>query len=232
MAWTGGHSKFCKQYCACLQTKQEDVSAENKIAELKNMELLELNDQGLKFPEKYLDSSDEPKERDKGFSLSEREHIAMKLKEFENRGKFDEDEEDDKSVPPESVSDSTFLQFQNRTNRAPDQVLRYMHGNVGCFPPMQEPLWFSASGKPELNDIPVCHSCGAKRVAEFQILPQILYALKVPADSNFDFGTVVIFSCSQSCDRMNQQQSEKSEKSCQYMEEFCWVQHQPLLQKN
>ncbi len=41
-----------------------------------------------------------------------------------------------------------------------------------------EVLWVSDEALPSAEDIPSC-SCGAKRVFEFQILPQLLNHLKV-----------------------------------------------------
>lgn len=73
-----------------------------------------------------------------------------------------------------------------------------------AFPPSHppqpdiEPLWLNASE--QLAEVPPC-SCGAKRRCEFQILPQILYALKIEdfGDTALDFGTLVGYTCSQSC---------------------------------
>lgn len=51
------------------------------------------------------------------------------------------------------------------------------------------------------TEIPPCQYCQSPRTFEFQILPQILYELK---EQHVDFGTLQVFTCSNSCvsDRM------------------------------
>lgn len=65
-------------------------------------------------------------------------------------------------------------------------------------------------------DIPSC-KCGHPRKFEFQIMPQLLNFLNLdPQISDLDWGTVVVFSCSESCP------CEQGE--CAYVEEFAWKQ--------
>eukprot|EP01121_Diplochlamys_sp_Union-15-3_P006030 TRINITY_DN1645_c0_g1_i1.p1 TRINITY_DN1645_c0_g1~~TRINITY_DN1645_c0_g1_i1.p1 ORF type:complete len:148 (+),score=34.03 TRINITY_DN1645_c0_g1_i1:66-509(+) len=90
-----------------------------------------------------------------------------------------------------SQQDKPILKFQRRLSRCPQQILRYNFNG--------EPLWFT-NKKPA--SIPKCKSCGAARVFELQLMPALLYLLKPVSKEegrNFDFGTVLFFTCSSSC---------------------------------
>jgi len=80
-------------------------------------------------------------------------------------------------------------------------------------------LWIGESGQLEEKDVPKCEHCGADRICEFQILPQLLSELKVtPMDPNeptLDWGILTIYTCKENC------QSEGG----QYIEEFLWRQN-------
>jgi hypothetical protein len=72
---------------------------------------------------------------------------------------------------------------------------------------------------------PQCHTCGAPRRFEFQVLPQLLSALGVDAtlsspDSSgaaLDFGTIAVYTCTASC-------SAGGAGGAPYTEEWAWVQ--------
>jgi len=57
-----------------------------------------------------------------------------------------------------------------------------------------KPLWI-ARKRPANTTVPPCGNCGAERLFELQILPQVLNA----CPSNFDFGTLMIYTCVESC---------------------------------
>lgn len=84
--------------------------------------------------------------------------------------------------------DLTTVEFLARISRAPSQALRYERGG--------KPLWSSRKNRLR-GDPPRCR-CGSRRIFEFQLLPQLLYYLKVP-ESN-DFGSLVVYTCEASCD--------------------------------
>ncbi|MFS7930458.1 putative programmed cell death protein [Helianthus anomalus] len=80
-------------------------------------------------------------------------------------GSDNEDEGDAKS----------WAYFTQRIARHPAQILRHE---------TSEPLWPMLSGRLSKADIPKCSSCGSDRAFEFQILPQLLYFLKVENDTH------------------------------------------------
>lgn len=71
-----------------------------------------------------------------------------------------------------------------------------------------EPLWVSDEGKPSKDDIPRC-KCGSERVFEFQIMPQLLNYLHVDSlEESADWGTLLVYTCAQSCGDGSSYQTE------------------------
>mmetsp|Transcript_7467 Transcript_7467/g.14774 ORF Transcript_7467/g.14774 Transcript_7467/m.14774 type:complete len:490 (-) Transcript_7467:344-1813(-) len=105
--------------------------------------------------------------------------------------------------------DKTFESFQERVGRDPTQCIRY------CRWPATNargaPLWLSSRDR--CTDIPVCEHCGAQRKFELQVLPQSLHFLR---DLDMDFGTICIYTCSNSC---------KLDSPESLSPEFAFVQH-------
>ncbi|XP_052007374.1 programmed cell death protein 2-like [Xyrauchen texanus] len=105
----------------------------------------------------------------------------------------------------ETQESKVFQKFKERIYHEPQQVLRYCKGGI--------PLWVSSEHVPHEEDIPKC-PCGAKRVFEFQIMPQLLNHLKVDrTDASIDWGTAAIYTCADSCEQGNK-----------YFAEFIWKQ--------
>src|SRR5690606_4154822 len=109
----------------------------------------------------------------------------------------------------EDKYDAVFYEFQRVLNQNPNQSVRWRND--------LEPLWISNKNLPlgtKLNDrlitkgkkIPNCEHCGAIRRAELQLLPTIIYQLKVnkytsnTGDDGMDFGTIVLYTCSKHCE--------------------------------
>ena len=65
--------------------------------------------------------------------------------------------------------DATTLNFQIRVGRAKQQCLRYQWRG--------DPLWIRSDFVPNDTDIPDCPHCGAPRICEFQLMPQMLHYL-------------------------------------------------------
>ncbi|XP_041108734.1 programmed cell death protein 2 [Polyodon spathula] len=100
----------------------------------------------------------------------------------------------------ESKESKVFEKFKRRTAIEPEQVLRYCR--------MGHPLWVSDENVPKETDIPNC-LCGAKRLFEFQIMPQLLNYLKVDSpEASIDWGTLAVYTCADSCDQGNKYTAE------------------------
>ncbi|NWX20499.1 PDCD2 protein, partial [Aegotheles bennettii] len=106
----------------------------------------------------------------------------------------------------ETEEDRIFQKFKERVAAEPEQIIRYCRGGEG-------PIWVSGENIPEEQDIPNC-SCGAKRIFEFQIMPQLLNHLQVDSlGESIDWGTLVVYTCADNCGEGNE-----------YLEEFIWKQ--------
>ena len=189
IAWQDGHSKECTSL----------ASSSSSPSSL-SIRRIECDCSCVRFPERIIVSEDEPTaaEAEAAAATITTKEMEEKIKKAQRvKAEADETAEDE---APEYV-DMEFLNFQRRLERAPQQVLRYIHGNVGCpadeMDTVTQPLWCSSKAKPE--SVPPCPLCGAPRVPEFQITPQLIYLEKVSPDSAFDFGTVVVYTCAATC---------------------------------
>merc|ERR1712150_25570 len=88
--------------------------------------------------------------------------------------------------------DAVFSRFKRYSSANPRHVFRYHFGG--------EPLWFAKqnqlSGPP-----PACERCGADRIFEFQVQPQLIALLAASRlAERLDYGIICCFVCSKSCD--------------------------------
>ncbi|KAM9765125.1 programmed cell death protein 2 isoform 1-T1 [Menidia menidia] len=105
----------------------------------------------------------------------------------------------------ETEDNKVFQRFRKKIAPEPHQVIRYSRGG--------SPLWVSSQHIPVDEDIPAC-TCGAKRTFEFQVMPQLLNNLRVDSTgASIDWGTLVVYTCSASCNHDDQ-----------YSQEFIWKQ--------
>lgn len=110
------------------------------------------------------------------------------------------------------IDKNIWASFQERIVKAPEQVLRY------CRDPGAKPLWPLSIGRPSEADIPSCKYCKLPLSFEFQIMPQLLFYFGVKNElDSLDWGTIVVYTCSASCDA----------SIISYKEEFAWVQLYP-----
>lgn len=121
----------------------------------------------------------------------------------------------------DEAEQQTFDYFKKKTDSG--EVLRYkkdwfLYDN--SLP--SHILWISNKNKLDLDeDIPKCGQCGGKRMFEFQIMPRLLnfiLANRVESDPNLDWGTLLVFSCVNSC--------TPSRPENAYVEEFIY--NQPI----
>lgn len=96
----------------------------------------------------------------------------------------------------ETEDNRVFQRFKKRIAPEPHQVVRYSRGS--------SPLWVSSQHIPSDQDIPPC-ICGAQRTFEFQVMPQLLNSLCVDSTgASVDWGTLVVYTCSASCNHDEQ----------------------------
>ncbi|CEG35926.1 programmed cell death protein 2 [Plasmopara halstedii] len=191
--WTvGGHNRTCSQ---CLETQSYtecDEAREKMIT------------QGSKwvFPEHYLEIDHEP-----DTSEVMNEYEAKLLADFEQTKDVEEDKMDmnvtqrelNEALGHSTDHDPQYVRFLTRIALSKDQVLRYSRWNDAV-------LWVHSKGMVNGN-VPPCEMCGSERKFEFQILPQLLNYLNVDNESSLgaitsrscEWGTLVVYSCTQSC---------------------------------
>ncbi|KAL4640858.1 programmed cell death protein 2-like [Arapaima gigas] len=134
------------------------------------------------------------------------EHKDLNSSPFQSDGLEEKELED--AALHETKDSKMFQKFKQRTAPEPHQVLRYCRG--GC------PLLVSAEHIPSKKMVPDC-PCGAKRIFEFQVMPQLLNHLNVDSPTaSIDWGTLLVYSCEDSCDQGNK-----------YWPEFIWKQDFP-----
>ncbi|KAM4866370.1 programmed cell death protein 2 isoform 2-T2 [Thomomys bottae] len=115
------------------------------------------------------------------------------------------EEELDSMARHESLEDQVFQKFKTQIALEPEQILRYGR-NI-------QPIWISGENVPQKKDIPNC-PCGAKRVFEFQVMPQLLNHLKADRlGKSVDWGVLAVFTCAENCSL-----------GTGYTEEFVWKQ--------
>nr|AAB34865.1 programmed cell death-2/Rp8 homolog [Homo sapiens] len=111
----------------------------------------------------------------------------------------------DSMAKHESREDKIFQKFKTQIALEPEQILRYGRGIA--------PIWISGENIPQEKDIPDC-PCGAKRILEFQVMPQLLNYLKADRlGKSIDWGILAAFTCAESCSL-----------GTGYTEEFVWKQ--------
>jgi pre-rRNA-processing protein TSR4 len=177
------------------------------------------------FPEFVIESDDEPgKEAETdGYEV---DALKAQLGFTTVGGEEVEDDLDmDKMEETQVGVDDTFLSFQRRISRDPEQVMRYARTQYS--PEVMkdeeedvldhEPLWCS---KVLPTSIPACPHCHGPRTFEFQIMPQLVaklnQAMKVSSadEKALDWGSLYIFSCEANC----------QPKDVAYMREYVWKQ--------
>jgi len=157
----------------------------------------DMHDAFLSF---YVDVFPEPEKKVEKVTKKERVLAAKYAKEIEeNSGNADFETDDIESIT--TIGDKQFKKFKKRLQRCPDQILRYNFNGEPLFPTNDE--------KEQNKIIPACTKCGTKRVFELQLLPTLLYFLKVDdyaleMDSHgipngMDWSSALVYVCPQSC---------------------------------
>lgn len=129
-----------------------------------------------KWPGYYLETFDEPEAT---LDPSVKYTISSSLD--SNGPKMSGGEEEDK---PDYAIDPALVEFNERIDRCPSQVLRYCRFGEPLIP------------APHKFKVPKC-SCGAERCFEMQLIPTVINFFD-PA-SDMDFGSILIYTCSNDC---------------------------------
>jgi len=197
--WKYGHNEVCKKIQQWQKDKKGDMPVMTKYPS------------HFLFKEFELVTDPEPDEGDE-LGDEERDELLQKYEAYKAKDIADPDIDEEGSSAGLEV-DKTFKRFSKRIQREPGQVLRYSRA-------AEPPLWVNDKGQAQESDIPPCPHCKSARIFEFQILPQLLYYLKLDnslenTKSTLDWGTLVVYACVKSC-------SEGAQKG--WAEEVTWVQ--------
>lgn len=184
--WTKGRHKLV---CGNLTTSADDIRKDEQAL------------RQLLFPEHELVSEDEP-----GPEALKDDAFVQALSDTVGLGQL---VENDETFPDEEVAedsevdvDRTFLKFQKRLSREPEQVLRYARVSYSSEEANPQPLWANDGDRPDPEaDIGCCPQCNAQRTFELQVMPQLLNSLDiVHSDPDaMDWGTLLVYSCNANC---------------------------------
>ncbi|XP_038562485.1 programmed cell death protein 2-like isoform X1 [Micropterus salmoides] len=109
--------------------------------------------------------------------------------------------------------DAVFSRFMKEISLCPQQILRYCRGG--------KPLFISEPPSNMAQVVPACGSCGGSRTFELQLMPALVSLLRRKdggAESELEFGTVLVYTCKTSC---------WTAGSGSAVDEFCFVQTDP-----
>jgi pre-rRNA-processing protein TSR4 len=182
-----GHGKECSQL---LEEKLQNMT----ISSDKDREILSKS--SYIFPEFEI-ITDVEEEVDPEEKQQEEEEMQEKIQSMIQTYEQEGEDDDKNDIEAEDTEvDKVFLNFQVVIKREPDQILRYARG-VGS-----KPLWVNSKHILEEKDVPKCKYCGGERSYEFQILPQLLYKLKIEDRPDpMEWANLVAFTCKNSCSK-------------------------------
>ncbi|XP_005814744.2 programmed cell death protein 2-like [Xiphophorus maculatus] len=109
--------------------------------------------------------------------------------------------------------DAAFFRFMKAVSLCPQQILRYCRHS--------KPLFISKPPSKVSQAVPACGSCGEPRTFELQLMPALVSLLQRTDSSpedELEFGTVVVYTCTNSC--------WTAGTNCP-VEEYCFVQPDP-----
>ncbi|NWS16789.1 PDCD2 protein, partial [Pachyramphus minor] len=203
--WRRGHRRSCGQHPA--GDDSVDAIPEHNEFLFPEYEIL-IEPEEPEFPD---DSSIDPADEQGAVDTSKDPKEKEELGATGSTALESLDEETlDALAKHETEEDKIFQMFKEKVAAEPEQIIRYCRGGKG-------PIWVSGENRPEEKDIPNC-LCGAKRIFEFQIMPQLLNHLQVDSlGESIDWGTLAVYTCADNCGGANE-----------YLEEFLWKQDYPV----
>ncbi|NXQ80016.1 PDCD2 protein, partial [Nyctibius grandis] len=200
--WRWGHWEACGQHAAG-DASADAIPVHNEFL-FPEYEIL-IEPEEPEFPaDNSVDSDDEQGAADISEGPKEQEELGATGSAGEAFQSLDE-ETLEAMAKHETEEDKIFQMFKEQVAAEPEQIIRYSRG--------ERPIWVSSENIPEDDDIPNC-LCGARRIFEFQIMPQLLNHLQVDSlGESIDWGTLVVYTCADNCGEGNE-----------YLEEFIWKQ--------
>jgi pre-rRNA-processing protein TSR4 len=143
----------------------------------------------------YLINTSDQRQVDALFELMDGEDPVESEEHMSEEDRYSEEDDIDldtlsKEFSKNQDKDVSFDVFKWAADRVSSQCVRYARGDV--------PIWYSDKARPALS--PSVCECGARRVFEFQVLPQATSFVK---DERVEFGSLYVFSCEESCESRN-----------------------------
>jgi len=188
----GGHKKECADPAFDPSKPQKRKKNVKKVV-LPEFELIIEPAEKHDYPKDDHDDDDD----DDGGEINPKElEKFKKLEAAGHAGTLTEGDMKSKEKEDETEVDMAFVKFKAVIKKNPDQVLRYQDSG--------KPLWISKKGRisdPE-RQIPPCEACGARRVFEFQVMPQMLNHLSLDTalnEASIDWGVLAVYTCSENC---------------------------------
>ncbi|XP_026057632.1 programmed cell death protein 2-like, partial [Carassius auratus] len=120
------------------------------------------------------------------------EREGVKVREIQSCERGEAREEYEKATAKHG--DEVFSSFMKKISLCPEQVLRYSWAG--------SPLLIAEPRPSVSQTVPVCAHCGSPRVFEFQLMPALVSLLgsaDTDSDVCLEFGTVLVFTCRNSC---------------------------------
>jgi len=183
MHWKAGHKHACKQ------GEHPHLHAHKCDLLFEEYEILIEDEVLTKSDEKEAESDDD--EKPESECTKEYAEYLKSQTSKDDPVEFTAKELEKMALSDDQV-DKTFAKFRQRIRIEPEQILRYDRGG--------DPLFVSDEFIPAAEDIPPCQ-CGAPRTFEFQVVSHLLHHLGVDSlCRSVDWGTLVVYTCSKSCD--------------------------------
>lgn len=217
--WKESHKQQCKSLSLVSNRKINGSPSNEDRQETSRSSSFLFNEFALVTEKEEIADSRfvEEKEKPEGNLLPREALLSLKQTEESGTSELmktsfgDFNEEDDVEL-----RDKEFSKFQRLIDSYPSQCIRYYGWDGG------RPVWVDKEGKPLPSDIPNCPRCSSERIAEFQILPQLLYTLgmdqSLDEKENIDWGILTVFTCKSSC-------PVDTNTKIFYSEEFIWRQN-------
>ena len=144
------------------------------------------------FDQRFISVFDEPEKKKKPVKDEQMKDLSEFVTDSELKDQTCTGEEYEKDYSNAFNNNQTNYNFYKRISRFPSQIIRYDWSG--------EPLKFNDYCFSKILN--KCQSCGSARTFELQLMPALVSVLsQLRTDPNFslDFGTVLVYSCSNNC---------------------------------